>query len=252
MAALSPEYLTPLNKALEKDFVPQLPALLDTTEPQEQQKRKNLSRAFASFAIANLCGIGSKEAAESVVDDFDDHGVDAVYYHGASETLYVVQAKLKASEMFSQDEALAFCQGVRKLIAQDFTGFNAHVLNCQTELEDAVTSCSHIVLVIAHTGSGISAHASAAVADLLADESHGDERFKSPVTDYDAARVVADLQSAKAYPRVDAPLVLRLWDSQQEPRQTYFGFVSLVDLAKLYQKHGLALYAKNFGIHLGT
>ena len=95
MAALSPEYLTLLNKALEKDFVPQLPALLDTTEPQEQQKRKNLSRAFASFAIANLCGIGSKEAAKSVVDDFDDHGVDAVYYHGASETLYVVQAKLR-------------------------------------------------------------------------------------------------------------------------------------------------------------
>jgi AIPR protein len=64
-------------------------------------------------------------------------------------------------------------------------------------------------------------------------------------------RVVKDLQSAKAYPRVDATLVLRLWDSQQEPLQTYFGFVSLVDLAKLYQKHGLALYAKNLRNPLG-
>jgi hypothetical protein len=118
MAAISPEYLTLLNKTLEKDFVPHLPALIDTTRPADQQKKKNCSRAFAAFAIANLCGIGRKEAAESVVDDFDDHGIDAVYYHGASETLYIVQAKLKTAEMFSQDEALAFCQGVRKLIAR--------------------------------------------------------------------------------------------------------------------------------------
>lgn len=251
MTALSAEYLTLLNKALEKDFVAHLLTLIDTTKPADQQRKKNLSRAFAAFAIANLCGVSPKEAAESVVDDFDDHGIDAVYYHGASETLYIVQAKLKTAEMFSQEEALAFCQGVRKLIAQDFTGFNTHVMNRQTELEDAVTSCSHIVLVIAHTGSGISAHASAAVANLLADESHGDERFKSPLTDYDAGCVVADLQSAKAYPRVDATLVLRRWGSQQEPRQTYFGFVSLADLARLYQKHGLALYAKNLRNPLG-
>ena len=93
----------------------------------DQQRRKNLSRAFSAFALNRICGISVNDAVAAVVDDFDDFGVDAVYYHARSETLYLVQAKLKASEQFTQDEALAFCQGIRKLIKQDFTGFNKNV-----------------------------------------------------------------------------------------------------------------------------
>ena len=54
-----------------------------------------------------------------MVDDFDDYGIDAIYYQAASETLYLFQGKLKASEELSQDEALSFCQGARKIIKQD-------------------------------------------------------------------------------------------------------------------------------------
>ncbi|WP_198017219.1 AIPR family protein [Methylocapsa acidiphila] len=240
-----------LEKVLAADFVPHLPPLLDASKPADQQARKNLSRAFAGFAISKLCEIPPKEAAASVVDDFDDYGIDAVYYHAASETLFVVQAKLKASETFSQEEALAFCQGVRKLVSQDFSGFNANVLKRQTELEDAVTSCSQIELVIAHTGSGISLHAKTAVADLIADDTHGEERFKGSVTDYDAIRVVADLQAAQAYPRVDATLVLQAWSSEAAPRQTYFGLVRVSDLVKLHATYDKALYAKNIRTFLG-
>ena len=122
MAPLSAEYLTLLEKNLTAEFVPHLPLLLDTNKPADQQTRKNLSRAFGGFAIAKLCGITPKQAAESVVDDFDDYGIDAIFYHGASETLFIVQAKLKASETFSQEEALSFCQGVRKLMAKTSRG----------------------------------------------------------------------------------------------------------------------------------
>ena len=38
---------------------------------------------------------------DTVVDDFDDFGIDAVYYQGSSETLFLLQGKLKASETFS-------------------------------------------------------------------------------------------------------------------------------------------------------
>jgi hypothetical protein len=240
-----------LEKVLTADFVAHLPPLLDASKPADQQARKNLSRAFAAFAISKLCEIPPKSAAAAVVDDFDDYGIDAIHYHAASETLFVVQAKLKASETFSQEEALGFCQGVRKLVSQDFSGFNANVLKRQTELEDAVASCSHIELVIAHTGSGISLHAKAAVADLIADDTHGEERFKGSVTDYDATRVVSDLQAAQAYPRVDATLVLQAWSSEAAPRQTYFGLVLVSDLVKLHATYDKALYAKNIRTFLG-
>jgi len=85
-----------LEKVLAADFVAHLPLLLDASKPADQQARKNLSRAFAAFAISKLCEIPPKSAAAAVVDDFDDYGIDAIHYHAASETLFVVQAKLKA------------------------------------------------------------------------------------------------------------------------------------------------------------
>jgi hypothetical protein len=79
--------------------------------------------------LRHLLGISEKVASESVIDDFDDVGIDAIYFHGPSQTLYLVQSKFKKGEEFKQDEALAFCQGVRKLLIQDFVGFNRPTLH---------------------------------------------------------------------------------------------------------------------------
>jgi hypothetical protein len=251
MSALSPEHAVMLNKALETDFVPHLPPLLNKTKPQDEQNKKNLSRAFSAFALHHLCGASKVDAAKAVVDDFDDYGLDAVFYDAPSETLYLVQSKLKASEQFSQDEALAFCQGARKLIKQDFSGFNANVQARMTDIEDAIGSCSHIALVVAHTGSGISARAKKALDDLIADEDPGDERLDQPVISYDSVRVVADLRGDKAYGPVDADLFVQKCQNVNDPRVTYFGLVQLEDLVKLHEKHGKALYEKNIRTFLG-
>jgi len=240
-----------LEIVLGRDLVPNLPPLLDATKPAEQQAKKNLSRAFSAYAVQNLCEISPVDAAAAVVDDFDDFGIDAIFYHGSSETLYIVQGKLKASETFSQDEANAFCQGVRRLIKQDFTGFNNHVLNRQVDIEGALEACSHIQLVVAHTGSGISNHAAAAINDLLNDDDHGEERLKKAVVDYDSARVVAGLQDGQAYPRVNSTLTLHDWASSLTPRKSYFGLVKITDLVRLHERHSKALYAKNIRVFLG-
>ncbi len=251
MAALATDYMALLERALAKDFVPHLAPMLDTTKPADERAKKSLSRAFSAFALKNLCEISVEEAAAAVVDDFDDFGIDAIYYQGSSETLFLVQGKLKASETFSQDEANAFCQGVRRLIKQDFGGFNEHVLKRQTEIEGALEACSHIQLVIAHTGAGISKHAETAINDLLGDDDHGEERFKNAIVDYGSARIVADLQAGKAYARVDANLTLFDWASSTTPRKTYFGWMKVGDLITLHEIHGKALYAKNIRVFLG-
>jgi hypothetical protein len=83
--------------------------------------------------LHKLLGLLPREAASAaVVDDFQDRGLDAIYYHAPKETLYLLQTKLKASEQFKQDEAQAFCDGVRTLLRQDFAAFNAHVQRRQS------------------------------------------------------------------------------------------------------------------------
>jgi len=248
---LEGQYFVLLEKALDSEFVALLPPLLDTKKPEEDQRRKNRSRAFSAFALHNICGVAKADAGKSVVDDFDDYGIDAIYYDAPEETLYVVQAKLKSSEQFTQDEALAFCQGVRKLLREDLSGFNKNVQSRATEIEDAVENCSHIQLVVAHTGSGISQHARSALVELLADEELGDERLEGAIIDYDSARAVADLQAGKGFEKINLDLTVQKCSGVQEPRVTYFGLIKLEALITLHNKYGKALYERNIRTFLG-
>lgn len=87
MAALEPQYMTILKKVLAERFVPSLPPLLDTTKPPAEQQAKQLSRAFSAFALHKMLDITPQAAAASVVDDFNDKGIDAIHYDASSETL---------------------------------------------------------------------------------------------------------------------------------------------------------------------
>ncbi|MDQ5987888.1 MAG: hypothetical protein CSYNP_03636 [Syntrophus sp. SKADARSKE-3] len=146
---------------------------------------------------------------------------------------------------------MAFCQGIRKLIKQDFNGFNRNVQSRQLEIEDALGNCSNIQLVVAHTGSGISQHAQKALQDLLEDEDHDEQRFIKPALNYDATRVVVDLRSTTAYKRVDTDIYMSRCTFIDDPRTTYFGLVKLEDLAKLHKNYGKGLYDKNIRTFLG-
>lgn len=240
-----------LKKVLLGDFVPHLPPLLDKTRPAKEQENKNYSRALSAFAIRNIASIPTIKAAKSVIDDFDDFGIDLICYVPQTETLYIVQSKLKSSEMFSQDEALAFCQGVRKIIKQDFSDFNENVKNRTVEIEDALENCSLIRLVVCHTGNGISKHAKDAIDDLLEDEDHGEERLSKDIIDYDADAITNDLRLLMAHEKINIDLMVQKCTKIDAPRVTYFGLVNLHTLAKLHEKHGKELYAKNIRTFLG-
>jgi hypothetical protein len=177
MAALEPQHMTVLKKILAERFVPSLPPLLDTTKPAAEQQAKQLSRAFSAFVLHKLLDITPQEAAASVVDDFNDKGIDAVHYDEDSATLYLLQAKLKESEQFKQEDALPFCEGIRLLIRQEFAGFNKNFTNRKADIEAALDACSHIKLVVPYTGDGISKTASDALQALLDDENLDEERL---------------------------------------------------------------------------
>jgi hypothetical protein len=251
MTPLRPEHKELLDRKLKSDFVPCLPALLDTARPSDEQDRKNLSRAFGAFALHGLLGISAQDAANSVVDDYDDFGIDAIYYYAQETTLYLVQAKHKETEMFSQTEALAFTQGVRKLVTQHFNGFNGHVMRRQTEIEGSLEDCSKIQLVIAHVGSGVSAHAKTAVDDFINAMPSVDDRIQKTVVDYDAACVLRDIREGYACAKINPILDLENSASISTPKETYFGLIQLDVLAQLHAQEGEVLYDKNIRNCLG-
>lgn len=252
MAALQPQYMAILKKVLAERFVPYLPPLLDTRKPAAEQQTKQLSRAFSAFALHKLLDITPQEAAVSVVDDFNDKGIDAIHFHAPSETLYLLQTKLKESEQFRQEDALPFCEGVRLLLQQEFAAFNANVQKRQAEIESAIDTCSHIKLVVPYTGNGVSKTASDALQALLNDENLDEERLHKQVHYYTAADITRDLLAEQAYPLVHAEIVLQKHAKVESPRITYYGIARLTDLVALHQKEGKALYERNIRYFLGS
>lgn len=253
MAALKPEYMEMLKRVLEERFVKSrfLPELQDKTKKPEDLRQKNLSRAFSAFALQKLCDLSIKEAAKAVVDDFNDKGIDAIYYHEPKETLYLLQTKLKASEQFKQDEAHAFCEGVRLLINQDFDKFNKFVRSRQSEIESALDRCSHIELVVPYAGDAVSDSAKSVFESLFNDEGLDEERLKREVRYYASEDIASDLLAEQAFEKVNADIYLQKCQDIESPRKTYYGIVSLLDLIKLHQHYGRGLYERNIRYFLG-
>ena len=251
MPALEPQYLAILKQVLAARFVPFLPPLLGNVNPADHAA-KQLSRAFSAFVLHKLLDITPQVAAASVVDDFNDKGIDAIHYHAPSETLYLLQTKLKESEQFKQEDALPFCEGIRLLLKQDFTAFNGNVLNRKADIEGALDACSHIKLVVPCTGDGVSQTARDALQALLDDEDLDEERLAKQVEYYTATEIVCDLLAEQAYQPVHTDIALHKHAKVESPRATYYGVARLADLVALHQTHGKALYERNIRYFLGS
>lgn len=251
MAALASNYMVVLRAILDSRFVPYLPPLLGNPNPADR-KTKQLSRAFSAFSLHKILGLTPDIAAGAVVDDFQDKGIDAVYYDASKETLYLVQAKLKESEQFKLEDSLAFCDGIRGLLRQDFSDFNINIQNRQTEIESALDNCSHIQLVVPYTGDGVSKPAHDALQDLLDDVDLDDERLVKHVRYYAADDIVTDLLAEQAYRPVNVDIGLHKYEKIEEPRITYYGIARLSELVAMHHAHGKALYERNIRYFLGS
>ncbi len=251
MNAITNEFMGALKGILKTRYVPDLPELLENQTP-EQNKNKQISRAFSAFVLQSKLGISAREAAQAVVDDFKDNGIDAIYYDESTEILYLVQSKLKVTESFKQADAQAFVDGIRLLIKQQFSEFNANVKNRTSEIELALDTCSHIVLVVAYTGDGISDTAITVIKRLISDEDLQEERFNEDISHFTAEDVVTALRIEQAYQPVNTKIKLQKYQKISEPREAYYGVAKLEDLASLHKQYGKELYEKNIRYYLGT
>jgi hypothetical protein len=69
------------SKLLEEQFFAYLPPANNHRGFNEEQIHKNnLSRSLAAFAIQRLVNITPQQACDSVIDGFQDNGIDAIYF----------------------------------------------------------------------------------------------------------------------------------------------------------------------------
>lgn len=253
MAALPTNFLNILKDKLEKDFVPHLPELLNKERPKADQDKKQLSRAFSGFVLHKMLNLGIADAAQSVVDDFDDNGLDAIHYEATSKTLYLVQTKFREREQFDEGDAIRFRSGADLLLGQRYDRFNANVQCRKDELDDAFDEAERIQLVVAYIGTGFSAHANAALKELTEDEDHHEiGRLQPDIAEYGPDKVQADLLAEQSVGVVNDSLRLTKWQHLGGHRDTHIGVALVSDLVALHKKHNKALYERNIRYFLGS
>lgn len=253
MAALSPEYQEILKRELDSRYVPFLPPLLPNSNTPQQRAEKQTSRALSAFALDAALGLSVRTSARAVIDDFQDNGIDAIFFESKTETLHLVQSKLHASAEMKQEDAQAFCIGIRLLFRQEFDQFNANVQNRQVEIETALANAASIQLWIVYTGSGVTGTAKAALQQLIEDDSHGEAERLLPVVKYfGPGEFATELLNRQSYKPINAEILLSHDVKVAEPRVTWYGMAQVSDLVQLHQEHGKALYEKNVRYFLGS
>jgi len=253
MDALAANFFSILKLKLERDFIPHLPELLNKERSKADQDKKQLSRAFSGFVLHKMLNIGIATAAKAVVDDFDDNGLDAIYYEAACKTLYLVQTKFREREQFSESDAIRFRSGADLLLGQRYERFNANVTCRQGELDNAFNEAERIQLVVAYIGTGFSVHAKAALKELTEDEDHHEVgRLQPDIAEYGPDKVQADLLAEQSVGDVNDILRLSKWQHLGGHRDTHIGVALVSDLVALHQKHKKALYERNIRYFLGS
>lgn len=248
---MTPEQIEILKDQLQTDYVPGLPRLIDPNKPAHEVSPKNLSRAFAAFAIRHICDVDPATASASVVDDFVDNGLDAIYYHPASKKLFLVQAKLKRDEPFREGDADSFVRGVRDLLNQRYNRFNDHVTRRQASIDQALDDAKEIVLVVARTSDILGNLAREGINIFISNQSQTEMRLRPDWIDFSPGDVVDVLLGQKAVRPVDASLYLKDWRKIGGERTTYCGSVAVRELAELFEREGNALLEKNIRYFLG-
>lgn len=251
MPAITPAMMAALKNTLETRFLPIIPPLLGT-QNVSLKKDKQISRAFNAFVVQKLFDLPAAEAAKTVVDDFGDNGIDAIYYHEPNTTLYFIQSKLKENAQFLQPEAEGFARGVRLLVEQDLESFNQFVKDKATYLDDALDHCSSIKLVIAYVGSGVTQTAINALDQLVNDGNLDEERLDPDIEYVGADKIESYLRAEETVKAVNVRLCLKNSSTNSTPRKSVFGLVKIDDLVKLHVEHDKALYQKNIRYFIGT
>jgi hypothetical protein len=213
------------------------------------------SRSIAAYALHILAEISVNTAADSIVDGYEDNGIDALLFHKNQNTLWVVQAKWindgQASP--STGDLRKFKDGISDLLVfeQKSDRFNSKFSRKKEEIESALRSPAlKIKIVVAYTGPELSKHANHVLEDCLEELNDTDGDLAS-LEIFDLARAYQALTDKHKDEDIDVNVTLLDWGRLDEPYKAFYGRVNAVEAAKWWMQHRGKLFAKNIREFIG-
>ena len=250
-----PLEITHLRNRLRQDFTDKLPEA--TFGSGEEKERNFLSRALAALAIQRLSGCSADEAAAAVVDGGGDSGIDGIQYSPTVHQLWIVQSKFFADGQGepSLADVSKFKNGLEALLQGQFDVFHANAGLAQKipQLQHYFDDTSlQVRAVLVYSGIHlVSEDRIRLFEDLRRRFSHDSVYFA--FQRYNLTSVHGWLTGVDEKPGVErAEITLYQPGRVSTPFETYYGLISLIDVATLYATYGKTLVAANIRNYKGS
>jgi hypothetical protein len=212
----------------------------------EQLDNMRLSRSLAAYSISYFANVGPEIAAKSIVDGYDDNGIDAIFYDEKTKTLYLTQSKWISDGRSepSNGEIKKFVGGIRDLFNQRFDIFNKKV----NEKKDVITKAlldinTQYKIIIVHTGLNFSSHNKRDMDDLQKEMNDANDVLT--VTIFNQSRLHDSLKALTSGSPIDLDIGLKEWGKKESPQPGYYGQVNGKEIADWWSKYENKIFAKN-------
>lgn len=231
----------------------------DIQDPQsEEGKSRCLTRYLAAYAVMNYAQTSEIDAANSIVDGYNDNGIDAFYYAPNNKKIVIVQSKWihKGSGQPNNGDVKKFTDGIRDLIDLQFERFNQKVQNKQNIIESAINSFdSKFDVILIHTGDeALSIHNDRTIQDLVDELNDAGDGTKENIMTFhylSQAKIHASLAKGVEGDPINIDVGLTQWGKVEDPYYAVFGVVSGEEVHSWYKQFGNRLFSKNIRKMLG-
>lgn len=226
-------------------------------DSSEEFPNEFYTRSIAAQAIIMRCGISEDVAGQCITDGYHDMGIDAVYNDITQKKLILVQSKWRkeGTGSVSQEEAMAFVQGIKRILTFDFDGCNSKLMSKKTEITTALRDMNYqIEMIFSHTGNqSMNDYALRPVNGLLTNV-NGDELTEllvfSEIKLQDIYEYLANGQNQDNIILDD--VLLSNWGVLDSPLKAYYGIIPASSLGEWYKEYGNRLFAKNIRYYKGS
>ncbi len=236
-----------IRSFLDREFK-DLIDLSDVKNRNENEILKHfLSRSQAALALSKVAGIKKELAANSIIDGFDDNGIDAIHYDEEAGVVYLIQSKWDQTGQKSPEtgDVLKFINGFKDFIFTRFERFNNKFRERQENFEQALESPNvTFSLLIVYTGvQPLSKQATQNFDDLLHEINNPIEVVSyRPFNQNDLYSAISGRMDETT---INLDVTLYEWGQIKEPFQAYYGQVSSEDIARWYHEHNRGLLVRN-------
>lgn len=223
----------------------------------EDRERNFLSRSLAAYAVLNLAGCSTNEAADSVMDGGGDGGIDALHYAPHSHTLWIVQSKFIAKGSGEPDSGdnEKFLRGVENLLYNRWDAFdqNTQFQNLRPMLRQSFAGDELQVraVIVYSSVSALSEDRKHSYEGVVRHFNHDDNYLRFAA--YNLTSISDWLTEAHLAPGVEkVELELRAPGWVKQPYETLYGLLPISELHRLKHEHGDRLIAANIRRFRGT